>query len=50
MDIVHAKNTCAKTLHDKIMALLTKHKLDPRKIRGQAYDGASNMRGEFNGL
>lgn len=30
--------------------LFLKHNLSLSKVRGQGYDGASNMRGEFNGL
>jgi hypothetical protein len=33
-----------------ILVLLDHHGLSISKIRGQGYDGASNMRGEFNGL
>jgi hypothetical protein len=33
-----------------LLALLDKYNLSISKIRGQGYDGASNMRGEFNGL
>ncbi|XP_010693270.1 uncharacterized protein LOC104906235 [Beta vulgaris subsp. vulgaris] len=32
------------------MSLLVEHSLSPSMIRGQGYDGASNMRGEVNGL
>ncbi|XP_057526316.1 uncharacterized protein LOC130805556 [Amaranthus tricolor] len=32
------------------MSLLMEHSLSPSMIRGQGYDGASNMRGEINGL
>ncbi|KAL4562252.1 hypothetical protein LXL04_034450 [Taraxacum kok-saghyz] len=35
---------------ERIDSLLAKHKLSVSRIRGQGYDGASNMRGEFNGL
>ena len=30
--------------------MLSSHKLDIKNIRGQGYDGASNMCGEWNGL
>ena len=30
--------------------VLSRHNLDVSNIRGQGYDGASNMRGEWNGL
>ncbi|TYI13908.1 hypothetical protein ES332_A08G090900v1 [Gossypium tomentosum] len=33
-----------------IFNVLLQHSFDIQNIRGQAYDGASNMRGEFNGL
>ena len=32
------------------MKALDHHKLSIHRLRGQGYDGASNMRGEFNGL
>ncbi|XP_021769731.1 zinc finger MYM-type protein 1-like [Chenopodium quinoa] len=48
--IVHVGNTTALTLKDAIMSLLVKHSLSPSMIRGQGYDGASNMKGEINGL
>ncbi|XP_042448849.1 uncharacterized protein LOC122033750 [Zingiber officinale] len=35
---------------DAIDALFAKHGLSLSRLRGQGYDGASNMRGEFNGL
>ncbi|KAL1150355.1 hypothetical protein V6Z11_A10G253100 [Gossypium hirsutum] len=33
-----------------IFNVLLQHSFDIQNIRGQGYDGASNMRGEFNGL
>jgi hypothetical protein len=30
--------------------MLSKHSLSIKNLRGQGYDGASNMRGEFHGL
>lgn len=33
-----------------IEGLFSKHGLSISRLRGQGYDGASNMRGEFNGL
>ncbi|XP_042426323.1 zinc finger MYM-type protein 1-like [Zingiber officinale] len=35
---------------DAIYSALAHYNLDVQNIRGQGYDGASNMRGEFNGL
>ncbi|KAM3266849.1 zinc finger MYM-type protein 1-like [Capsicum annuum] len=34
----------------EIYSLLFDHSLSPSKIRGQGYDGASNMKGEINGF
>ena len=48
--IVHVPNTSASSLKISIDSLFAKHKLSISRIRGQGYDGASNMRGEFNGL
>ncbi|KAH6805982.1 General transcription factor 2-related zinc finger protein [Perilla frutescens var. frutescens] len=48
--IVHATDTRSQSLKDAIDALFSYHNLSLSKIRGQGYDGASNMRGEFNGL
>ncbi|XP_074296543.1 uncharacterized protein LOC141626797 [Silene latifolia] len=50
LGIVHVKNTTSLTLFEKIKKLLDGHSLSMSNIRGQGYDGASNMRGEFNGL
>ncbi|GAA0145795.1 hypothetical protein LIER_05903 [Lithospermum erythrorhizon] len=49
-EIVHVKNTSSITLKNKILLVLSRNNLDVRKIRGQGYDGANNMRGHFNGL
>ncbi|XP_031285388.1 zinc finger MYM-type protein 1-like [Pistacia vera] len=48
--IVHVKNTSAKSLKTAIDAFFVKYGLSLTSLRGQGYDGASNMRGEFNGL
>ena len=37
-----------KTLADKMLGFIRNH-LDPSTMRGQAYDGASNMSGKTNG-
>ena len=50
MDLVHVKDTTALTLKTEISRALSHHNLSILKIRGQGYDGASNMRGEWNGL
>lgn len=48
--IVHVSDTSSRSLKDAIDALFVKHGLSLSRLRGQGYDGASNMRGEFNGL
>ncbi|GJR99657.1 zinc finger MYM-type protein 1-like protein [Tanacetum coccineum] len=50
LDLVHVKDTNAPTLKNDILSSLYHLKLDVQDIRGQGYDGASNMRGEWNGL
>ena len=48
--VEHVANTTALSLKDAIDMLLSRHGLSVSRLRGQGYDGASNMRGEFNGL
>ena len=48
--IEHVPNTTAASLKTAIDKLFSKHGLSISKLRGQGYDGASNMSGEFNGL
>ncbi|XP_076895588.1 uncharacterized protein LOC143548257 [Bidens hawaiensis] len=48
--LVHVLETSALTLKPAIDDLFSRHGLSLGKIRGQGYDGASNMSGEFNGL
>jgi len=50
LDIVHVKDTTVSTLKEEIFFVLSHHNLDVQNIMGQGYDGASNMRGEWNGL
>lgn len=50
LDLVHVKNTTSLTLQQALYYILAYHNLNVKNIRGQGYDGASNMRGEFNGL
>ena len=38
-----------QALADKMLSFLSSHKVDPKKLRGQAYDGAGNMSGKTNG-
>ncbi|GAV77293.1 Dimer_Tnp_hAT domain-containing protein/DUF4371 domain-containing protein, partial [Cephalotus follicularis] len=48
--IVHVLDTTASSLKTAIDMLFSTHGLSISRIRGQGYDGASNMQGEFNGL
>lgn len=48
--VVHVKDTTALSLKSAIDNFFAEHGLSISKIRGQGYDGASNMRGELNGL
>ncbi|XP_058783054.1 uncharacterized protein LOC131657705 [Vicia villosa] len=42
--------TTSEALKDALYDILDRHTLSISRIRGQGYDGASHMRGEFNGL
>ncbi|XP_070678062.1 uncharacterized protein [Malus domestica] len=48
--IQHVTNTTSSSLNDAIDTLFSRNDLSISKLRGQGYDGASNMRGELNGL
>ncbi|KAH7690019.1 P-loop containing nucleoside triphosphate hydrolase protein [Dioscorea alata] len=48
--IVHVSDTTALSLKEAIESMFSKHELSLSRLRGQGYDGASNMHGEFNGL
>ena len=48
--LIHVADTAALTLKNEIYSLLSQHCLDIQNIQGQGYDGASNMRGMWNGL
>ncbi|KAL6538265.1 hypothetical protein OROGR_012253 [Orobanche gracilis] len=48
--LVHVKETSSLSLKYAIDCLFAEFGLSLKQIRGQGYDGASNMRGEFNGL
>ncbi|KAK4738634.1 hypothetical protein R3W88_002331 [Solanum pinnatisectum] len=43
IDIVHVEDTSASSLKEAIFNLLAQHSLSPSSVRGQCYDGASNM-------
>ncbi|XP_024178191.1 uncharacterized protein LOC112184143 [Rosa chinensis] len=48
--VLSVADTCSQTLKDEISKVLTQYDLQVENMRGQGYDGASNMRGEYNGL
>ncbi|GFZ05583.1 General transcription factor 2-related zinc finger protein [Actinidia rufa] len=50
LGLEHVTSTTAISLKEAIETLFSRHKLSISKLRGQGYDGASNMWGEFNGL
>nr|XP_027118594.1 zinc finger MYM-type protein 1-like [Coffea arabica] len=50
LGILHVRDTTSLSLKKAIDDLFSKHGLSISQIRGQGYDGASNMRGEYNGL
>ncbi|KAL4604488.1 hypothetical protein ACB092_10G197000 [Castanea dentata] len=50
LGIVHVASITALSLKCAIEGLLCKHNLSLSRLRGQGYDGASNMQGDINGL
>ncbi|CAN1824202.1 Zinc finger MYM-type protein 1 [Linum perenne] len=50
LGVCHVSDTKVMSLKKAIEAMLVKHGLSISKVRGQGYDGASNMKGELNGL
>ncbi|XP_076955214.1 uncharacterized protein LOC143629961 [Bidens hawaiensis] len=48
--LVHVMETSALSLKSAIDKLFARHNLSIGRVRGQGYDGASNMSGEFNSL
>lgn len=50
LGIKHVIDTTSEALKRALVEVLTGHGLVLANMRGQGYDGASNMRGEFNGL
>ncbi|KAL6575834.1 hypothetical protein OROHE_000815 [Orobanche hederae] len=47
LGIIHVKETSANSLKEALQNLLGLHRLSLSSIRGQGYDGASNMRGRY---
>ena len=50
LGLKHVEDTTSNALKKSLLEMLAKYELSVAKLRGQGYDGASNMRGEFNGL
>ena len=50
LGIVHVASTTILPLKYAIGCLLCEHNLSLSKLHGQGYDGASNMKGDINGL
>jgi hypothetical protein len=50
LGIKNVKDTKSDSLKKTLVEKLSDHDLVVAKLRGQGYDGASNLRGEFNGL
>ncbi|XP_070013756.1 uncharacterized protein [Nicotiana sylvestris] len=50
LSLVHVKGTTAHALQKEIYSLLLRHSLSSSLIRGQEYNGASNIQGNINGL
>ncbi|CAH9139764.1 unnamed protein product [Cuscuta epithymum] len=48
--VVHVKDTSSLSLKVAIDSIFSEYSLSLKNVRGQGYDGASNMQGEFNGL
>ena len=49
-NLVHVLDTSSMTLKNEVDGVLSRHNLNIHNLRGLGYDGASNMRGEWNGL
>src|SRR5262249_11268293 len=49
-EIMSVKDTTSARLKKAISDIFVRHNLQIKNMRGQGYDGASNMRGEWNGL
>ena len=49
-EVVNVKETSASTLKKEICIVLTHYNLLVEDLRGQRFDGASNMRDVWNGL
>jgi hypothetical protein len=50
LGVDHVLDTRSASLKSNLDAMFLKHNLSMSRLRGQGYDGASNMRGELHGL
>ena len=50
IEVKHVADTRAASLKAALDGMFLEHGLSMSKLRGQGYDGASNMRGQFRGL
>jgi len=50
LGLQHVESCTAAALKEALVKMLNSHKLPISRLRGQGYDGVSNMRGEFNGV
>ncbi|CAN6682240.1 unnamed protein product [Malus baccata var. baccata] len=50
LGVQHVSSTTSSSLEEAIERLFATRNLSMSKLRGQGYDGASNMKGELNGL
>jgi hypothetical protein len=48
LGVQHIERGIGSALKEALFGMLSSHKLNISMIRGQGYDGDSNMRGEFN--
>lgn len=48
--VKHVVNTTSASLKRSLDEVFATHGLSMSRLRGQGYDGASNMRGQLNGL
>jgi hypothetical protein len=49
-DLIHVTNTKALTPKQQLCSVLSNYAFDVQNLRGQGYNGASNMKGELNRL
>ena len=50
LGVEHVVDTRSTSLKRSLDVMFVKHNLSMSRLRGQGYDGASNMLGELNGL